>query len=76
MDEQSPGTAPVTKQDLRDLKSDLREEIGAKVDALQWKIAAVAILNVGGVFTGVLALFEHKAAAQTASAIAKAVGIA
>jgi hypothetical protein len=77
MDEQSPGTAIATKQDLRDLKVALRDELGMKVDALNWKIGAVAALNLGGVLTGLAALFRPgvaSSAAHAINAVGKAVG--
>lgn len=78
MDEQSPGNALPTKQDLRDLKDDLRTEFGRSFDAMNWKILAVAGLNLGGIATSVAALLNQRATSQTASSalhvIGKAVG--
>jgi hypothetical protein len=75
MDDQSPGTAPVTKQDLRDLKDDLRSEFSRSFDAMNWKILAVAGLNVGGLITGIAALLKPGPTSSALHAIGKVVGL-
>lgn len=74
MDEDSPGHTLATKQDLRDLKEDLRLEFGRSFDAINWKIVAVGVVNVGGLVTGLAALLNRPATSSAIHAIGKVVG--